>query len=414
MKKLCVLILSALFYFNLTAVDWSCESPDDCSEGMDCKDNSCVVTASAFSTYAAVTVTAGLKNPNSLGSKRIFVEHPAKNIVLGQLAVNAYNGGEEGKRFLLKELSAVVILSSTLIVPENMRLVYDANGNGSFDSSEKVVGTNISETTGKIQFELGQKTASYKMNTAENFLIVGDFSMKQSVEKIWEFGMEFRPFQGSEKQIKISHAGKQDDVVIASIPDKVTLPRFAFEPEKGYFLFASGMYFPAAPSWREMNKEQNIMHLKTKAIDSGNTVKSISVRLNGNIVSYGNGVKKLSLYIDSDGDGDGDELISEQADFQMPVQFVKFDVPSGMADLAQGEEKYFVIRADIELYNGQTTLFYINENDVSLSTYKLFAGLPVSTGEFKYSCDETDSECNPAPSEEEDPVDEQGGCNLIY
>ncbi|HRZ79322.1 MAG TPA: hypothetical protein P5044_04875 [bacterium] len=411
MKKLVVIIVSAVLYFNLTAVDWSCESPDDCSEGMDCKDNSCIVTTSTFSTYAAVTVTAGLKNPNSLGSKRIFVEHPAKDIVLGQLAVNAYNGGDEGKRFLLKELNAVVILSSTLIAPENMRLVYDSNGNGLFDSSEQVVGTNISETAGKVQFELGKKTASYKMNTAENFLIVGDFSMGQAVEKIWEFGMEFRPFQGSEEQIKVTNAG---DVAVASLPDKVTLPRFAFEPEKGYFLFASGRYFPAAPSWRDMNKEQNIMHLSVKALDGGNSVKSISVRLNGNIVSYGNGVKKMSLYIDSDGDGDGDELISEQADFQMPVQLVKFDVPAGKADLAQGEEKYLVIKADIELYNGQTTLFYINENDVVLSTYKLFAGLPVSTGEFKYSCDETDSECNPAPSEEEEAVDDEGGCSLLF
>ena len=413
MKKLCVLILSALFYFNLTAIDWSCESPDDCSEGMDCKNNSCVVTKDGFSTYAAVTVTAGNKTPNSLGSKRIFVEHPAKDIVLGQLAINAYNGGDEGKRFLLTQLNVVVILSSTLIIPENMRLVYDGNGNGVFDSSEQVVGTDISETAGKIQFELGKKTASYKMNTAENFLVIGDFSLEQPVEKIWEFGVEFRPFQGSEAQIKISHAGISEDVVIATVPEKVTFPRFAFEPEKGYFLFASGKYFPAAPSWKDMNKEQNIMHLRVKALDSGNSVKSVSVRLNGNIVSYGNGVKKMSLYIDSNGDGNGDELISEQADFQMPVQLVKFDVPSGKADLAQGEEKYFVIKADVELYNGQTTLFYINENDVVLSTYKLFAGLPVSTGEFKYSCDETDSECNPAPSEEEETVEDEGGCSLL-
>lgn len=410
MQNLLVVFLFIFVPSLIVGADWSCESVGDCSEGMECKDNVCIVTTDTFSTYAAVTVTSGKSNPNTLGSKRMFVEHPAQNIVLGQLAVDAYNGGDDGKYFLFKELNAVFVLSSTLIEPSNVRLVYDKNGNGLFDSSENVVASNISETKSKIKFELDKKSASYKMNVTQNFLVVGDFSLSQVVDKIWEFGIEFRPFQGSDEQIIISNAG---DVAVASLPERVALPRFAFEPETGYFLFASGKYFPSAPSWKDMNKEQTVMNIRVKALDGNNSVNSISVRLNGNIASYGNGVKKMSLYIDSDNDGNGDELISEQADFQMAVQLVKFTVPSGRISLNEGEEKFLIIKADIEFYNGQTTLFYISENDVSLSSSEQIAGLPVSTGEFKYSCDETDSACNPAPSEEEPPAEDEGGCSLI-
>lgn len=402
-----------IFIFSpalLLSVDWSCEDVNDCSEGMDCKNNICVVTTDNFSTYAAVSLSLGEKNPNFLGSKKIFVEHPAKDVVLGQLAVYSYNGGDEGKRYLIKELNAVIILSSTLIVPENMKIVYDANGNGVFDSSEKVVGTNISEEKTKIKFEFDKKTASYEMNVYENFLIVGDFSLGQAVEKIWDFGIEVRPYQGSDAQILVSNAG---EVTVGSLPDKVTFPRFAFEPETGYFLFASGKYFPSAPSWKEMNKEQTVMNIRAKSLEGSNSINTISVRLNGNIASFGNGVKKMSLYIDSDNNGTGDELISEQADFQMPVQLVKFSVPSGKLSFDEGEEIFLIIKADIEFYSGQTTQFYISENDVTLSTSKSFAGLPVGTEEFKYSCDEEDAGCNLPPSEEEEVVEDEGGCSLI-
>lgn len=403
-----------IFIPSLAAgADWSCESVDDCSEGMECKSNVCILTTDAFSSYAVVTVTAGKNNPNSLGSKKIFVEHPAQNVVLGQLAVDAYNGGDEGKYFLFKELNATLVLSSTLIEPSNIRLVYDKNGNGVFDSSEKVISSNISETKSKIKFEIDKKSASYKMNVTENFLVVGDFSMSQAVEKIWDFGIEFKPFQGSDVQILILNAGKSGSVVVTSVPERVALPRFAFEPEAGYFLFTSGKYFPSAPSWREMNKEQTVMNMRIKSLEGDNSVNSISVRMNGTIASFGNGVSKMQLYIDSDNDGDGDELISEQADFQMPVQLIKFTIPSVKLSVSEGEEKFLVIKADIEFYNGQTTLFYISENDVALSSFKQIAGLPVSTEEFKYSCDETDSDCNPAPSEGEVVSDDEGGCSLI-
>lgn len=391
-------------FFNVSAA-WDCTSESDCSEGMTCHEGTCITPSANFSTYAAVTLNKGENSPNSLGSNKIFVAHPAVDVVLGQLAVNAYGGGEDNKRFLFKELTATVVTSSLDMVYENFKIVYDSNGNGIWDNSEKVVAS--SEQTGStVKFVFGQKTASYKMNIVENFLLIGDFSIEKEISAIWDFGIDIKPFTGA----NITNAGTVD---IAAVPDKISFPRHSFEPQTGYFLFASGKHFPKAPSWKEMNKTGNIMHIRTKSLSGSNEIKSINVRLEGTVVSFGNGVDRIALYSDDNNDGLGDTLISEMKDFSEPKQSVLFQIPAGTLALDEGMEKHLVIAADLNFYNGQTTRFYISANDVILSQSMTVAGTAITTESFKYSCDESDPQCQKAPTDEILKEDEDTGCSII-
>lgn len=401
-----VILATILLIPFAASAAWECVSDSDCSAGMKCHEEVCIAPSANFSTSASVSLSIGEKSPNSLGSKKIFVPHPAKDVVLGQLAVNAYSGGSEGKLFLLRELFATIVSSSLDIKGENFRLVHDANGNGLFDTSEKVVATG--ELTGNtVKFETDQKLASYKMNVMENFLIIGDFSIDKELTALWDFGIDIKPSTG----ITISNAGT---VEVSPYPDKIAFSRFSFEPRTGYFLFASGKHFPKAPSWKEMNKDQMIMHIRTKALDGNNEIKSINIRLDGTIVSFGNGVSKIALYLDNSNTGSPSSLIEEKSSFEAPVQNVQFQIPSGALAMNEGVEKFLVIKADIDFYNGQTTQFYITNNDIVLSKSQQIAGTTVNTEPFRYSCDENDDACRKAPNDEEEVIEEETGCSVIF
>ncbi|MGI6393129.1 MAG: hypothetical protein ACOX2F_00090 [bacterium] len=411
MKVVFTLFFLALFPFSVFSQVWECETDSDCSTGMRCNDEVCIAPAANFSSYAAVSLKAGDNSPNSLGSKKIFVSHPAKNVVLGQLAIDANAGGEDGKLYLLRELSATIVSSNLNIKGENFKLVYDANGNGEFDSSEKIISTVETAEGSTIKFLIGQKTASYKMNVTEHFLIIGDFSFPEemTLNSLWDFGIDIRPETG----IKITNAGKADSVVVATVPEKISFPRFSFEPESGYFLFASGKYFPDAPSWKEMNKTHNIMHIRAKSLSGSNEIKSISIYLEGTVVSFGNGVKRISLYLDSNNDGKGDVLIEEKSNFETPAQSVLFRIPENTLALNEKEEKFLVVSAELSFYNSQTTRFYISNSGLVLDKKQEIAGVPVNTNQFKYSCDEADSGCVANPNNKEFD-DDDSGCSILF
>ena len=409
MKK----IIFAIFVFVLPLsvfAAWECETEADCSKGMKCSDSTCKIDPSKYSTYAAVTVNKGENSPNALGSNRIYVEYPATDLVLGQISVEAVHGGADGKYYLFKELNLKTIVSSTKVQASDIKLVYDANGNGAFDSSEEVVATDVSEQINRPQLVFDQTKAAYEMNKVENFLVVGSFTVDAELNTVWEFGIEFNPYSTTNEPLAdISNAG---DVVLASVPQSVSLPMFGFEPDTGHFLLASGKYFPEAPVWMDMNDTHTIMHLRAKALDKDNEVKALNFRLEGTAVSYGNGVKRITVYSDDNNDGKGDSKLAEFIPEALSSQAL-LSFPSGTVSLKKGEEMFMVVEAELEFYSGQVTQFYISKNgDVQLSAPETVVGVTISTEDFRYDCDETDDGCRLDPSKT--PVsDDDGGCALI-
>lgn len=408
MKKMFLAVIVFVLPMSVFAA-WECDTEADCSKGMKCLDSSCKIDLGKFSSYAAITVTEGENSPNDLGSNSIFVSHPATDLVLGQLTVKAVYGGADGKYYLFKELNLKTIVSSSYVTASDIKLVYDENGNGVFDPNEKVVALDESEQKNSPKLVFDQKYASYLMNKAENFLILGSFTVEAELDKKWEFGAVFRPFEGTEPQAVMTCAGIVD---LASAPKDVAFPRFVFEPDTGHFLLSSGEFFPHAPQWPEMNDVHTIMHLRAKALASDNELKALNIRLNGTAVSYGNGVKRLTVYSDDNNDGKGDTKLVERV-FETVASQALLTFPAGSIALKKGEEKFLVVEAELEFYRGQVTKFYISQNgDVQLANSETVIGVTISTEDFKYNCKETDEGCRLNPDDIPDTADE-GGCSAL-
>lgn len=410
MKKLFfVSVFLTCFVSLYAAASWDCSSDTDCPEGTTCNSNSsvCVMTKEKVAEYAAVTLSFGENNPSLRGADRIFVKNPANDLVLGQLAVNAYAGGGDGQFYFIKELTTDISVYPSSIKFENFKLIHDANGNGTADSSEKVVAEGVAEGFG-IKFELHQKDQGFKMNQVENFLIVGSFSSEKEITDLSKFNATVK------NNYIVTKTYKGDGNIAETAP--IVFPSFSFEPEKGYFLLSAGKHFPSAPTWKEINREQEIMHLRLKALDGANELLTLKVELSNQTVSFGNGVKKISLCTDPDNDGKCNETLSELSGFETPQQAVLLQIPSGKVQLDEGEETFLVVKADLDFYKDQNTSFYINDSDVTLKTRQKIAGTPVKTENFKYSCKEDDPECRLKPEEETDEKEEDGdsGCSLLF
>lgn len=408
MKKLVLASLFSMFFVSFLAADaWDCSSDTDCPEGTTCHStsNTCVMTKGKVAEYATIRLAVGEKSPSSLGTDRIFVANPAADLVIGQLAVSSYTGGGEGQLYFIRELSVDLSAYPSSIKFENFKLIHDANGNGAADSSERIVAEGVAEGFG-IKFEIEQKYQAFKMNQTENFLIVGSFSSEKEITD-----SKFNATVKSDYIKTKTYTGEGD--VEATSP--IVFPSFAFEPEKGYFLFSAGKNFPKAPAWKEMNKEQEIMHLRLKALDGANELLTLKIELSGQTVSFGNGVEKIALCTDTNGSGKCGEVIAELSDFAEPQQSVLLQIPSGKVTLNEGEEKYLVVKAGLNFYKDQNTVFYINDSDVTLKAKQKIAGTPVKTENFKYSCREDDPDCRLKP---EEPTDENessdSGCSLLF
>ena len=408
MKKLFLIPMFLIFFVSLYAEpSWECSGDGDCPEGTTCNStsNSCVMTKGKVSDYAAITLSIGENSPSSLGVDRIFVANPANDLVLGQLAVNSYAGGGEGKFYYIQELAADISVYPSSLTFGNFKLVYDANGNGAAEPSERIVAEGVAEGY-SIKFEIDQRYQAFKMNQVENFLIIGSFASETELSDFAKFNAVVRS-----NYIKVkTYTG--DGAVAETAP--VTFPSFSFEPGRGYFLFTAGGRFPKAPAWTEMNKEHEIMHLKLKALDGANELANLKVELYGTAVSFGNGIEKISLCTDPNGSGKCGEVIAELSDFAEEQQSVILQVPAGKVSLNEGEEKYLVIKASLNFYKDQNTYFYITESDVTMRTKQKIAGPTIKTENFKYSCKEDDPECRLKPEENQEEEGGDSGCSLLF
>ena len=408
MKNLLFTILVLLNVSLFASSSWEFSGDSDCPEGTKCDSpsSSCVIIKEKVADYAAITLSIGKNNPNSSGSNMIFIQNPENDLVLGQLAVEAYAGGGEGKLYFIQELSADISLYPSSIKFENLKLVYDANGNGIFDSSEKIVAEGMSEGA-VVKFYINQKDMAFKMNQTENFLFVASFSNENPIKDLnSKINLTIR------SRDYIVARSKGECLVADTFPIKFS--DFSFEPESGYFLFTSGKYFPQnVPGWKEINKEHEIMHLRLKAIDAANELTSLKVNLSGNSVSFGNGVDKISLCTDKNNDGKCDEVIAEMSDFADQQENALFQIPSGKVSLNAGEETSLVVKADLNFYNGQNTYFYITDSDITLKTKKNIAGTQIKTGNFNYKCSEEDPECRLKPEENQDEGGDSG-CSILF
>lgn len=382
-----------------------CTKNEDCGQGQKCDTNTgaCVPDDTNFVDKATLEFELGKNSPSNGGS--IIIPAPSNNLVLGQFTVIAKQDGANDKYFSLDDIKVKILSDNQAVTLENLRLVYDVNGNGIKDGDEKEVSTADSVQSGQIEFVLPIANRLFKANTLLSFLIMVD--AKYSQEKVPNSVI----FQAS-LESKNAIMGKDKSGSIDVKDNKVEFVKYMFEPSEGYFIFTKGDHDPSVPAQKEMNKDIAVMQLRAKSIDGDNKITQIIVKIaSEEYVKFGTGIKSISLYEDTDNNGTGDNLIAKTpATLEVDSTSYTFSGLDSKLSFTKGQEKYLVIKCEFNMGNGEKGRIQIARSAVKLSdSSKSIIELPIFSKEFAYSCDPNDPNCNPGGGG----TGTGGGCSIV-
>ncbi len=387
-------IYSTLF---ATTQEIACETDSDCGQARKCYKNVCMKKKELFSSYSVVDVTLGDKDPSMFGG--LIIPNPAKKLVLGQFKIKA--GDSKGKLFSFDAISLKIKKGSTDIYFSNIKLVYDKNKNGKFDSSEDIIATQDDVETNTIKLETEITKSAYPTGEEENFLIVGDVEFKkETVPPTALFGI----IVPNKESVVVSNGGTIDKT-----PVNLSFATFNFEPTSGYFIVEKMKTIKAPTSWKEINKSQKMLFFRVKAIDIDNAINSLSVKIPDGFVAFGEEFAEISIYL-SDKNMSEVKLLAKKTFSNENQKAVVFSSLASSLSLKKGEEKYLLIKGTPFMYAGSHSKIYINKNCFTLSTTESFLGLPIESDNFEYNCKESDEGCR---IKDDGSKSSDGGCSLI-
>ena len=372
-----------------------CEKDEECGVGKLCKDGSCVLDESLFAGSAKITVAEGKNSPVS--DSAIIVKAPTAGLVMGQFSVLA-STEEKNKNFTFDSVITSVYIKDQATKIENIRLVYDKNGNGLFDEGENVVaesGINTNTAT----FALKNEYANYPANELHHFIIVSDVSY-QTPDSV-PINTSFYFYVENVEAFKFSNVKN-----ITSNMDKQPLEfaEFSLEPTTEAFVFTKGGTEPAIPSLSKINKDPvAILQIRAKSIANSNSIKKFTVKTTSKSVKFKEGINKLYLYLDSNKDAsyENEQLIASvlPSEASGSIEFV-LDTP---LSFEANEEKTLLLVADFNIPKDQMAQVEISKSKFKLSTDMEIIGLPIKSKEFSYKCEEGDLTCT-------DGDDDGGSC----
>ena len=157
--------------------------------------------------------------------------------------------------------------------------------------------------------------------------------------------------------------------------------------------------------FRSMNGTIPVLQLRTKSMQGGDTLKSISFRPYLKSVKLGEGINGAVLYHDKNSDGKIDSGDTELARINS-FESISNGVFGNLGiEYGKGEEKHLLIALKLNLATGQLAQIQIGSGKVSVSPDRDIVELPVTSKEFKYECAAGDPTC--AFDE-----DEKSGCSV--
>ncbi|MBP5591153.1 hypothetical protein J6Y50_04765 [bacterium] len=372
-----------------------CEKNEDCGTGKVCKDGACILDESLFAGTAKITVAEGKNSPVS--DSAIIIQAPTSGLVMGQFSVIA-STEEKDKNFSFDSVITSVYIKDQATTLNNIRLVYDKNGNGLFDEGENVVAeSNINTKT--ATFALKSEYANYPANELHHFIIVADASY-QTPESV-PINTSFYFYIENIEAFKFSNVSS-----VTAEMDKQPLQfaEFSLEPTTEAFVFTKGGTEPSIPSLSKINKDPvAVLQIRAKSIANSNSVKKFTVKTTTKSVKFKDGIKKLSLYIDSNKDAvyENEQMIATVVPEEVSnsIEFV-LDTP---LSFEANEEKTLLIVAEFNIPKDQMAQVEISKSKFKLSSDMEIIGLPIKSKEFSYKCEEGDLTCT-------DSDDDGGSC----
>lgn len=365
----------------------ACTKNEDCGEGFVCDNESgaCIEDPSIIKCQdSAITASVGKNSPNSAV---IFISNPQTDLVIGQLELA---GRGENCYLNLDSIKFKIDVKDNNINLANIKMYKDNNSNGVVDAEDALLAKVDSLASGSYaSFSPSNPENRLWNNKKNNILFTLDAAYKEgaTIQNSATFTASIEKDGG----VLLSDGGTP---TIEGLP--IDFSKFQFEPAEG-FIVTSGPHDPEVPAKSEMNKFQDVLQLRVRANGADETIKSITIKVpKSNMVTFGNGIKRLAVYEDTDGDGKGDTELASTTSFDgtQKHQFsISFDVP-------KDTDKYITIKAEPALSDGE--IFQIQVSAIKVSSLDVL-GLPVDSRPYEYTCN----------SDLEDCGGDDGGCSIV-
>ena len=364
-----------------------CTKNEECGAGKICKNGGCVVDESLFAGNAKITVAKGKNSPVS-GDAAIIVPAPTDKLVMGQFTVLATTE-ENGKNFSFDSVVASLYAKDQATQVSNIKLIYDKNGNGIVDDGDVEVTDTQSVKTNTVSLALKNDSTVYETNILHHFLIVADVSYKtpESVPINTSFYFYI-------ENIERFSFGKVGNLTSEISESPMNFAEFSFEPTVEAFVFTKGSTEPPLPSLSNLNKiPVGILQIRAKAIAHSNSIKKITLKTTSKSVKFQEGIKKVSLYLDTNKDAshESETLLATAVPAESSnLLDIVLDTP---LSFATGEEKTLLLVAEFNIPKDMTAEVEIQKSKVKLETSTDLIGLPIKSKEFTYKCEEGDITC---------------------
>jgi len=367
-----------------------CTKKEDCGDGYLCEDGKCVADESSLTENAKITFAQGKNSPTADGSA-IIIPNPSNGFVAAQFTLIAE--GSEDKNFKFNAVNFAVTSNDSSTLLKSFKLVYDENGDGVADSKEKIIATAESVKSNVVNLSvLKESDRTFSAGKLHYFILVLDASYEGEASNNIKFNFEI----AGGTSFLISDKGTPQ--ISGS---EITFTNFKFEPANG-FIVTKGTNDPEVPTMDKMNGTIPVLQIRTKSMQGGDSLESISFRPYLKSVKLGEGINGAAIYQDNDSDGkisSSDKKLAEITSFDSLTAATFKDLN---LSYTKGEEKHLLITLTLGLNQGELAQIQIGSGKVKLSTERDIIELPVTSKVFLFECAEGETGCY---GEEDD-----GGC----
>ena len=385
----------------------------DCPTGYKCESFKCKDDLELMCSDAAVTLAIGKNSPQSDNSIIIAKDNGGQPLVLGQFTLQASECADE-KVFNFDAISVHYDTKrDTNFSFSDFELVYDADGNGTYDEAVDSI-INIAEGTtvnssNYVYFPLKANAKKYIGKSLNYFLVrakVDYRSEEIAANTSFYFFLE-------EGDVRVNTEIKDSNATVSN--EKLDFATFFLEPTGDFFIVTTGAHDPAVPAISDMNNNIPVMQIRTKSVSKENSIKEFKIK-NPNtskFVKFGdkNGITGISIWLDTNNDGAGDIKIAEKTTFEAgeaaTVTF-KSDTFSQPINYIAGEEKYFVVYVDFNMAKADPAMagkIQIPKGGLKLGDESNFYELPLNSKTYTYACQEGDANCETKKK--------SGGCAVL-
>ena len=393
-----------------------CSDEDPCSDGFICQEGECVDDPAKTCLNSAASFDIGKNSPISESSEIVIPkDNNQQPLTVGQFTVHVTNC-EDTKLFNINAVTVHVDYDNDHDFKfSDLELIHDLNGDGVVDPDDKIISTG-SLTKNYVKFFIppdpdveGSKSLKKFPGSTLNYFIVR--TMVDYTEDEVKTGTTFHFYLESASSIEISDLGTAPLVDT----NEVEFASYMLEPTGDFFIATIGSNDPSVPPLAEMNDNIPVLQIRTKAIAKENSISSLKVKVPqaGGYVKFGekNGIKGISLFLDSNKDGTGNVKLAEITEFDTVSLTVVFDNFLQPVSYLAGDEKHFVVYLDLDMVataDGEDPMsakIEIPNAGIGLSNKVDPVGLPIRSKEFVYACNPGDVGCNVEPEPDD------GGCS---